>query len=124
MQRMLALATSCGRCKAPIRKTFSARAYEEGVVLVKCDGCGVRHLVADHLGWMADHTTQAGAAKQHVDLSTLYGDRLQRGTLEPTLRPDGSIGAEAHGMLDEGLVEGLSKEEAQELFQKATHRKH
>jgi hypothetical protein len=120
---MLALVTSCGKCSAPIRKAFSARAYEEGVVLITCGGCGVRHLVADHLGWMGDQPGGDAVARSRVDLSTLYGDRLQRGTLEPAVRADGSIGAEVRRALDEGLVEGLSAEEAQELFHKATHRK-
>lgn len=123
---MLALVTSCGKCQAPIHKTFSARAYEEGVVLVTCGGCGVRHLVADHLGWMSDQPTAPGqgAPPTRVDLSSLYGERLRRGTLEPVLRADGSIAAEVQQAVEEGLVEGLSAEEAQELFHKATHRKH
>ena len=58
--KMLALVSTCGKCQAPIRKAFSKIAYERGVVLVTCGGCGVRHLVADHLGWMADHSTRAG----------------------------------------------------------------
>lgn len=117
--KMLALVSTCGKCAAPIRKTFSALAYEKGVVLVTCDGCGVKHLVADHLGWTADHSTVG--SKPHVDLSTLYGDRLQRGTLSPSsIADDGQIDV----ALSEGLVDGLTREEARELFVKATRRKH
>lgn len=123
---MLALVSTCGKCQTPIRKAFSRIAYERGVVLVTCSGCGVRHLIADHLGWMSDHSTLAGAAPSHVDLSTQYGDRLVRGSLAPTLRADGSIGAnvlEENGNLNRDLFEGLTDEELQSLYNKATKQK-
>lgn len=118
----MALVTACGKCQAPIRKAFSKIAYERGVVLITCGGCGVRHLVADHLGWMADHSTRAGAAPSHVDLSTMYGERLKRGSLEPSMRQDGQIGVALDGDLKD-LVEGLTDEELQQLYQRATHKK-
>ncbi len=49
----MVLVSSCGKCQTPIRKSFSRLAYEKGVVLIKCDGCGVRHLIADHIGWFS-----------------------------------------------------------------------
>jgi hypothetical protein len=89
----------------------------------------------------ADHSKQAGAVPGHVDLASLYGDRLKRGTIEPALRQDGTIAAELKvkntrkrqvgcfglfenkkGEFDE-LVEGLTPEEIQALYQRATHRK-
>ena len=30
---------------------FSKKAYNEGVVLIKCDGCSSMHLIADNLDW-------------------------------------------------------------------------
>ena len=54
-----------------------------------------------------------------MDLSTLYGDRLVRGTLQPTLRQDGTIAAQTQPELKE-LVEGLTDEELQMLYQRAT----
>lgn len=46
-------------------------------MLVKCPGCGVRHLIADHLGWF-DHLGVRSLEDQ-------YGDRLRRGKLEDYL---------------------------------------
>ncbi|KAJ2816897.1 hypothetical protein FBU31_006415 [Coemansia sp. 'formosensis'] len=33
---------------------MSKRAYERGVVLMQCDGCKSRHLIADNKGWFRD----------------------------------------------------------------------
>ena len=30
---------------------MSKKSYETGVVIIQCDGCKSRHLIADHLGW-------------------------------------------------------------------------
>jgi protein import protein ZIM17 len=30
---------------------MSKKSYEQGVVLITCDGCKKRHLIADNLGW-------------------------------------------------------------------------
>ena len=35
-------------------RSFTRLAYEKGIVIVKCRGCGVRHLIADNLGWYYD----------------------------------------------------------------------
>jgi mitochondrial protein import protein ZIM17 len=35
-------------------KAFSSQAYNHGVVIVQCDGCKNRHLLADRLGWFGD----------------------------------------------------------------------
>lgn len=50
----MALAFSCGRCDARVAKSFSKQAYEQGVVIITCPGCGGRHLIADNLGWFGD----------------------------------------------------------------------
>ncbi|KAH8739566.1 hypothetical protein FG386_001123 [Cryptosporidium ryanae] len=44
----------CKVCKNRILKKFSRKAYNEGVVIVRCDKCRTLHLVSDKLGWFAD----------------------------------------------------------------------
>lgn len=33
---------------------MSKKSYQEGVVLIRCDGCDNLHLIADNLGWFED----------------------------------------------------------------------
>ncbi|KAJ2787495.1 hypothetical protein GGI15_000682 [Coemansia interrupta] len=48
--RML-IAFTCKVCNHRQHKTMSKQAYTSGVVLMQCDSCKNRHLIADHLGW-------------------------------------------------------------------------
>ncbi|KAJ2334568.1 hypothetical protein GGH92_008285 [Coemansia sp. RSA 2673] len=52
-QRML-IGFTCKVCNHRQYKTMSKNAYERGVVLMQCDGCKSRHLIADNKGWFRD----------------------------------------------------------------------
>ena len=41
----------CKKCHCRNTKTCTKRAYEKGLVVIKCDGCSVMHLIADNIGW-------------------------------------------------------------------------
>lgn len=51
--RML-IGFTCKVCQHRQYKTMSKHAYQHGVVLIQCDECKNRHLIADHLGWFQD----------------------------------------------------------------------
>ncbi|KAJ1953832.1 hypothetical protein EC988_002768 [Linderina pennispora] len=51
--RML-IGFTCKVCKHRQYKTMAKQAYEKGVVLIQCDSCKNRHLIADNLGWFRD----------------------------------------------------------------------
>ena len=40
--------------RAPVGAAGSRQAYENGVVIVRCPGCQVQHLVADRYGWFGE----------------------------------------------------------------------
>ena len=46
-------------------RSFSRRAYDNGVVIVQCPGCNVRHLVADRLGWFGTPGSVEDFMKEH-----------------------------------------------------------
>ena len=48
------LAFTCTVCEAKQTRTFTRRAYHQGVVLIRCEGCDNVHLIADNLGWFED----------------------------------------------------------------------
>jgi hypothetical protein len=42
---------TCKKCNTTQSKQMSKKAYTTGVVIIQCDGCKNKHLIADHLGW-------------------------------------------------------------------------
>lgn len=48
---------------------MSKHSYNNGIVIIKCDGCGKLHLIADRLGWFSD------SAKNGVDVESILSEK-------------------------------------------------
>jgi protein import protein ZIM17 len=53
---------------------MSKLAYTKGVVIITCDGCSSKHLIADHLGWY-EHGSPAGTIE---DILAKKGESVQK----------------------------------------------
>lgn len=42
---------TCTVCDTRSARSFTKKAYNVGVVLIRCETCDSLHLVADNLGW-------------------------------------------------------------------------
>lgn len=45
---------TCEVCNHKMTKTFTKKSYHTGVVIIVCDNCDSKHLIADNLGWFRD----------------------------------------------------------------------
>ncbi|KAH6916277.1 DNL zinc finger-domain-containing protein [Coprinopsis sp. MPI-PUGE-AT-0042] len=68
----------CGHRQAAI---FSKRSYEKGIVIVTCEGCKNRHLIADHLGWF-ENLTGDGEHLTIEKLAKINGQTVTRGSID------------------------------------------
>ncbi|GJJ78862.1 mitochondrial protein import protein ZIM17 [Entomortierella parvispora] len=81
--RML-IGFTCTVCNHRSHKTMSKHAYQHGVVIMRCDGCKNKHLIADHLGWFKN----GGVTVE--DLVKENGETVQKLTRDYQLLKNGS----------------------------------
>lgn len=97
--RQLAIIFTCTVCETRSAKQFTAHAYYNGVVLVRCPGCQNLHLIADRLGWFED-------TEDHTfDIET-----YMRGQLMKHNRSSGEKGGGFRLVNNENIVEVTMEE--------------
>jgi protein import protein ZIM17 len=102
---------TCGHCNHKDTKTFTKKSYHTSVVIIKCEGCGNNHLIADNLGWFRDEKVNI------EDLSKEKGQTITRVNNSPRLqqilqkikfvgvRSEHTINSDNQGQEPEGKIE-------------------
>ncbi|KAJ3175461.1 hypothetical protein HK101_010649 [Irineochytrium annulatum] len=114
---------------------MSKQAYQRGVVIIKCEGCGSKHLIADHLGWFDSVGGRMGTIEEIMERAGREGEvrrvsfaeelhaeveSMEKGKVEVRRQFEGEIvdGGGRVGAKVEQKVEGettLDKEKIKEI---------
>ena len=82
---------TCTKCDTRDAKRIGKRAYQQGVVIVKCDGCGGMHLVADNLGWFGEGKQNVETFMQEQGRTVWKGEVLEARDLVTTEAPSSEL---------------------------------
>lgn len=74
MQGQYMIMFACKKCDTKQSKFFTKKAYHQGVVLIRCDGCSAFHLIADNLEWFGDEPTNIEKIMKEQNEELIFGN--------------------------------------------------
>ena len=119
--KKLAIVYTCTICNTRSMKQFTERAYNHGVVIIKCPTCQQQHLIADRIGYFSEaHDPEQ--PQRGFDLSTLakrYGHSYQRVVVTPKDEHETTTLEDEHTTPAENLTleDWIGSEKMNELIQ-------
>mmetsp|Transcript_9238 Transcript_9238/g.15854 ORF Transcript_9238/g.15854 Transcript_9238/m.15854 type:complete len:230 (-) Transcript_9238:103-792(-) len=100
--KKLKLMFTCKICDERIVKTVNRVSIEQGIVIVLCDGCGIKHLICDNFGWYGEKRSMEEIAASGGQTVTRMG--ADRFALEEAMLKGATAAQTADGGLHPDFV--------------------
>ena len=117
----------CKKCNTRNTKMCTHKAYHTGLVLIRCDGCGSHHLIADNLGWILENEKKnIEQIKEEYGESVKKLDLVDMLNMETNKKSQSNTNEPIHHIKDSNMaiIENNSDDKQKPINNKATKYKY